>query len=447
MPKTKKSPTKTNNINSVQAQLKAGINEYDKKNNIVQMQKILDFVKQNHSNEVFQQTLRIAIHAAVQQSKPELITLLVNNEADIDAVADNGKTPLLYAAEHIGNMVKPLIEHGADITKVDAMGRNALFIASSKGHIAIMARLVCSIIDKDLDLYKIINQTDSNGNSVMTIAKKEKDMTLLGFLVLCGVKITADEWQQVNAWANSGAASKFFWRQNILEFSQDGNAARHNYMHRDLLEQIIQNAENKGVDINKSTTKNYTKTKVWAAARQPENIQELRELVKQPGVFLDKGNNNGIAPIHAAAISGNHQGIEVLAMGYNDNKADVNKQVPTKENNERNRGKTAAHFAAENNNIKVISTLLQYGANFTLKDARGQTPIEIARSKGYSDIVQTIHDAIYVRSNVQQQAPVNPKSRPYCSVSAPSSPLVRFKSEELSSPLCKCISASVTPGF
>ena len=59
----------------------------------------------------------------------EMLNVLINLGADINAVADNGSTPVLAACNQDLDIVKWLVEHGADINKPDSDGVTCLMIA------------------------------------------------------------------------------------------------------------------------------------------------------------------------------------------------------------------------------------------------------------------------------------------------------------------------------
>jgi ankyrin repeat protein len=74
------------------------------------------------------------LHLACLQDNVECLKILVEiGKANLDAVDDQGLTPLMYAVAHLEN-VKYLIEKKANISKTDKKGRSALFHALAKRH-------------------------------------------------------------------------------------------------------------------------------------------------------------------------------------------------------------------------------------------------------------------------------------------------------------------------
>lgn len=100
------------------------------------------------------------MHAAENNSNPEVITKLVKFKADIKAKDDNNKTSLMYAAENNSNpeVIAKLIELGADILAKDNSGKSALDYAADNKNQEIKVEL-----KKLIDL--IVNSNRRNNTS------------------------------------------------------------------------------------------------------------------------------------------------------------------------------------------------------------------------------------------------------------------------------------------
>jgi hypothetical protein len=62
------------------------------------------------------------------------------------------------------------------------------------------------------------------------------------------------------------------------------------------------------------------------------------------------------------------------------------------ENARGNFGRTELHEAVNNNDIEEVKRLLENGADVTLKDNSGFTPLIIARLNGYADIITLLSE-------------------------------------------------------
>jgi ankyrin repeat protein len=100
---------------------------------------------------------------------------------------------------------------------------------------------------------------------------------------------------------------------------------------------------------------------------------------------LPRDDSYGRFPIHYAAENGHAEVVDYLAncFGYNVNQKTVPSllsEVPEE--------KTALHFAVENNHLEVAQVLLKYGADVLETDQNKKTPIEIAKEKGYLELLE-----------------------------------------------------------
>ena len=78
-------------------------------------------------------------------TKGELVQLLLDRGAQLEARNDAGRTALLVACENKAlDMVRLLLENGADMNASDKHGRSALHLAALKGSPAVVAELLAS---------------------------------------------------------------------------------------------------------------------------------------------------------------------------------------------------------------------------------------------------------------------------------------------------------------
>lgn len=91
------------------------------------------------------------LHCAVAHDMLDIVKLIIDRNANINAKNKEGKTPLLYALDHRNKeIVKLLISHGANVTdKIKYLNISPLHIAASWGDIEITKLLISNgaIID------------------------------------------------------------------------------------------------------------------------------------------------------------------------------------------------------------------------------------------------------------------------------------------------------------
>ena len=115
----------------------------------------------------------------------ELINLLIDNGANVNYAAKNGKTILMYAIENKSNLnlLKLLIENGADINTVDKKGKNILMYSIENNN---KIELVKFLIEKTAN----INTFDKEGKNILMYAIENKNIIeLLKFLIDNGANI------------------------------------------------------------------------------------------------------------------------------------------------------------------------------------------------------------------------------------------------------------------
>ena len=120
-----------------------------------------------------------ALMLAIIQKNNNLVKALLENGANTNVTDDNGWTPLAYAVER-GNihLVKLLLEHGADTNMIipDASCPTPLFIATSRDNLFIMQSLINAGADVNLS-------TDSQGNTPLHIGAMRNNVQCIKCLI------------------------------------------------------------------------------------------------------------------------------------------------------------------------------------------------------------------------------------------------------------------------
>ena len=89
------------------------------------------------------------LHYAASSGNPELVQLLLDHYASIDAESPNGSTPLMMAARYgSADSVKLLLDSGADATIKNALGLSALDFAQTAGHADAAALIAAAVRTK-----------------------------------------------------------------------------------------------------------------------------------------------------------------------------------------------------------------------------------------------------------------------------------------------------------
>ena len=131
----------------------------------------------------------ILLHAAVtrcNESHPDIVEVLIDAGADIEAKNGCGRSPLLLACE-VGklNAVKLLVEAGARVCATDDQGATCLILAAYFGHTETVRYLV-GLPDVD------VNLTANEGETALHYASRKKHTDVVRVLVEHGAVCSTD---------------------------------------------------------------------------------------------------------------------------------------------------------------------------------------------------------------------------------------------------------------
>jgi len=118
---------------------------------------------------------------------------------------------------------------------------------------------------------------------------------------------------------------------------------------------------------------NHTPLLLAAGTNQetPGHVEVVKQLLAM-GASVNATDDGQYSSLHLAVLNSNFQ----IAQALLEAKCDVNHVNLDKF--------TALHSACTQANVKLIHLLLSFGADPTLKDARGKTPADFARRTGIS---------------------------------------------------------------
>jgi len=111
----------------------------------------------------------IPMHSAASMGNLDVVQKLIEYDADVDAVDEDGWTPLYWASmgDHFkdGSVLRLLLGHGADINAQDEEGRTPLISASNNGRLEIVRLLLKSGADVEVK--------DNMGKTALQVATEE----------------------------------------------------------------------------------------------------------------------------------------------------------------------------------------------------------------------------------------------------------------------------------
>lgn len=322
------------------------------------------------------------LHLATHFGLNKLVTELLAGGIDPDVRDLNGVTPLaLAAARGLHEVVSTLITAGANVNSVDNVGSSPLYVSAQNGH----EKTVKVLLDQDnIDVNLLVGEF----TSLMTAAyqghlgvvkvllrklgidinkgSKSRGTTALMLAALGNEEEVVDVLLthpdiNINIQDKAGSTA-------LLMAAEDG--------HRRIVEKLL----DRGAD-----------TEVLQEGSLGTAINRAIDYNQIPVVelLLDRGANvhhkdvfqRGM--LHAAAINAQSEIIEILLKF--DPTLDVNMQDVN--------GKTTLHDAARSGSAPTVRVLLLHGADPTIKDSYGRTPIFVARETNQPEIVKILRGA------------------------------------------------------
>eukprot|EP00095_Tigriopus_kingsejongensis_P002147 maker-scaffold583_size130250-snap-gene-0.13 protein:Tk02147 transcript:maker-scaffold583_size130250-snap-gene-0.13-mRNA-1 annotation:"protein tanc2 isoform x3" len=326
----------------------------------------------------------IALGAVRNVSNPnvKVSRLLLLAGASPDHISDYlNNAPLIsvFASQGYVDMVSLLIEFGADLNAVNSMGLTALMLAAQQGHLDIVRLLI--------QHGAIINLIDKSEMSCLVNAAKSGHLNSISFLVSC-------DWitDSVNDLGLSEAA-----QQAMVIAAERG--------HELVLEFLLDMAE---VKINNSDTLSGN-TALCAASGAGQ--RRCVEILLRRGAKVGLNNLKESSPLHMAIAGGHWEVTELLLKeGANMEQSDamgrtplmisaleghtgllellISKQALIEAHD--TDGLSALGWACLKARSQAVIALLDQGADVNHADKTGRTPLDLAAYKGDPEVVQLL---------------------------------------------------------
>jgi len=285
------------------------------------------------------------LHIAVGSKKVEIVELLLNHGACVNARDCNSSTPLLLAAKDGSEeIVKLLLKHGADVN-------SAYTCTSIEGYtpLCLAVRGGCEkVVKLLLECGANVHAQDKGGKIVLHFAVEKGDEKLVKLLLKCGANIHAQD---------KGGKS-------VLHFAvEEGD------------EEFVKLLLECGANINAQD--NGGKTVLHFAVEKGD--EKFVKLLLESGANVDAEDKDGETALHSAVEKGDSLIIEHIL-----------KHCPDV-NNRSNR--SALNVAVHGSAIrysKIVKNLLQYGFRVNPEGVTNYELLHAAIKKGYLKIVDEL---------------------------------------------------------
>ncbi|CAG7833658.1 unnamed protein product [Allacma fusca] len=368
-------------------------------------------IDRNAALEAVDRHGRTPLNLAARQGHEAVLTALLAAGADVDHADNDGWTPLRSAAwaGHVG-IVDTLLSHGAEVDLTDGDGRTALRAAAWGGHEEVVSSLLragaspsladnegrtpliaaaymghAEIVEKLLAAGANVNHADSDGRTALSVA------------ALC-VAASQGHLRVVTLLLEKNAAVDHQDREGttpLLVAAFEG--------HKEVCELLLE------YEADVDCADKAGRTPLWAAASMGHAA--VAELLLFWGAYVDHIDGEGRTVLSVAAAQGNVGVVRLLlARGLDEGHRDHAGWTPlhyaafeghqevmealieagARINDIDNDGKHSLLLASQEGHITLVESLLNYGAAIDQRSHDGRTALRAAAIDGYKDVVQLV---------------------------------------------------------
>ncbi len=314
------------------------------------------------------------IPAATSGDLAKVRELVDKDPACVNVRGSDGRTPLHWAARGVHlEVLRFLVERGADVRAADANGLTPLHNTASRGHLEASRVLVGKGAPVDVK--------SASGETPFYLAALRGQKDLLEFLLAHGARKEDLEIRDA------------YGRTPLCAVSRDGGDPA-----------IIKTLIGLGADVNAADRDGWTPIELAAWRPYPavvellldagadlmintpsgkrllgfaaNGLERLFDRMEEKGAVLDVPTEEGGTLLHAAAAGGSLRIVETLvARGFDVNGRDRFGWVPL-------------HFAVEQGRRENITFLKEKGADLNARNSLGQTPFNLAVEREDSEMIE-----------------------------------------------------------
>ena len=281
-----------------------------------------------------------ALLCAVAQKHADLVKVLIDAGADIETRDKESWTPLMYACKNGSQpIVKMLVEAGAEVRAAQKDGYTSFIFAAGFGHTETVRYLVGL---PQIDL----SHKDKDGHTSLLAAVERAGADV--------VEVLLDAGADIEAKLNDG-------RSPLLKASKCGNL------------QVVKVLLRAGAGV--CVTDNKGATCLMLAAHYG-HTEAVRTLLCMPEVDVNQSNTQGLTSLHRAVFKKHSDVVQLLI----DAGADVGAKNSA--------GSTSLHWACEVGALDIVQMLVKAGADVSVVDNKGCTCLIVAAYHGHTETVR-----------------------------------------------------------
>ncbi|XP_062581825.1 serine/threonine-protein phosphatase 6 regulatory ankyrin repeat subunit C-like [Saccostrea cucullata] len=280
---------------------------------------------------------------ACENGHTAIVKALLYNGAKFNFASNKRNHLLLHRSLREGNLflAEKLIDSGADCTLCDEEGKTPILIATEKGYLYIVLKLIedeVNFIKFNDCVYQLLYAACVNGH-----------MNVLQILIKHWFDFTYNEVQKGNLLLDTISSGHVFVACKLISLMKNFNHCN----------------ENGETALHLASLENY--------------LCVVEKLI-QNGAECNQVDKKGRSPLHLAAQNGCISIVEHLLENNSDIKI------------EDKYGNSPLHLASENGHALIVKSLLEHGADCNAENKHGLTPLLLAATgiTGISSVVETL---------------------------------------------------------
>uniref|UniRef100_A0A671MZU0 Serine/threonine-protein phosphatase 6 regulatory ankyrin repeat subunit C n=1 Tax=Sinocyclocheilus anshuiensis TaxID=1608454 RepID=A0A671MZU0_9TELE len=297
------------------------------------------FLHKKDEVNALDQERRTPLHAAAWLGDVHIMELLISAGMTLNSsTATICSNVFIHTIQHsslVKNMVKLLLNKGANLSASDKKDRQPIHWAAYLGHLDVVKLLVSQGSDKSCK--------DKRGYTPLHAAAASGHVDVVKYLLRNGAEI-----DEPNAFGNTALHVACYTGQ----------------------EAVANELVNRGANVNQPNHRGYTPLHLAAVST---NGALCLELLVNNGADVNMQSKEGKSPLHMAAIHGRFTRSQILIQ--NGGEIDCVDRY----------GNTPLHVAAKYGHELLISTLMTNGADTARQGIHGMFPLHLAVLYGSSD--------------------------------------------------------------
>lgn len=202
-----------------------------------------------------------------------------------------------------------------------------------------------------------LDQMDADGYTPLVLATKKGNVAVADILISRGANVNAKSPKGVTPLHQASANGDIALMKSLLQHGAKVNLPPVDPNEGDFVGSALH----------------------WACA---ENRFEAVKLLLESGADPNARDSHQGTPLHQASAQGFIDVVKFLL----EHKADPNAQAHD--------SSTALHLAVEFDKLRIARRLVKYGADITLRDSSGETPVDAAKRKNSPHLIHLMNDTL-----------------------------------------------------